>query len=43
MDFPFMKLGIDGWREFWGREAFVLRESTVETAIPETDVFAGLN
>jgi N-acetyl-1-D-myo-inositol-2-amino-2-deoxy-alpha-D-glucopyranoside deacetylase len=42
MDFPFMKLGLDGWREFWGRETYVLRESMVETAIPEGDVFAGL-
>jgi N-acetyl-1-D-myo-inositol-2-amino-2-deoxy-alpha-D-glucopyranoside deacetylase len=43
MDFPFMKLGFDGWREFWGRETFVLRESMVETAKPESDVFAGLD
>ena len=42
MDFPFMKLGLDGWREFWGRETFILRESTVETDKPESDVFAGL-
>jgi hypothetical protein len=37
-----MKIGMDGWREFWGRECFVLRDSKVETAIPESDVFAGL-
>ena len=37
-----MKLGLDGWREFWGRETFILRESTVETDKPESDVFAGL-
>jgi N-acetyl-1-D-myo-inositol-2-amino-2-deoxy-alpha-D-glucopyranoside deacetylase len=43
MDFPFMKIGMDGWREFWGRETYVLRESMVETAIPESDVFAGLD
>jgi len=43
MDFPFMKLGFDGWREFWGRETFVLRESMVETEKPESDVFAGLD
>jgi N-acetyl-1-D-myo-inositol-2-amino-2-deoxy-alpha-D-glucopyranoside deacetylase len=42
MDFPFMKLGLDGWREFWGRETFILRESRVETTRPESDVFAGL-
>jgi N-acetyl-1-D-myo-inositol-2-amino-2-deoxy-alpha-D-glucopyranoside deacetylase len=43
MDFPFMKIGMDAWREFWGRETYVLRESMVETAIPESDVFAGLD
>jgi N-acetyl-1-D-myo-inositol-2-amino-2-deoxy-alpha-D-glucopyranoside deacetylase len=43
MDFPFMKLGLDGWREFWGRETFILRESSVETEKPESDVFAGLS
>ena len=35
MDNPFMRLGLDGWREFWGKEAFILRESTVETSRPE--------
>jgi hypothetical protein len=43
MDFPFMKLGLDGWREFWGRETFILRESSVKTDKPESDVFAGLD
>jgi N-acetyl-1-D-myo-inositol-2-amino-2-deoxy-alpha-D-glucopyranoside deacetylase len=43
MDPPFMKLGLDGWREFWNRETFILRESMVESAIPESDVFAGLS
>jgi len=43
MDFPFMKLGFDGWKEFWGRETYVLRDSMVETEKPETDVFAGLD
>jgi hypothetical protein len=38
-----MKLGLDGWREFWGRETFILRESQVESAFPESDVFAGLD
>ena len=42
MDFPFMKLGFDGWKEFWGRETYVLRDSMVETEKPESDVFAGL-
>jgi hypothetical protein len=42
MDFPFMKLGFDGWKEFWSRETYVLRDSMVETEKPESDVFAGL-
>jgi mycothiol S-conjugate amidase len=41
-DSPFMKFGLDGWREFWGKEAYILRESRVETPKPETDLFAGL-
>jgi mycothiol conjugate amidase Mca len=41
-DFPFMKFGLDGWREYWGKEAFILRESRVETSLPETDLFAGV-
>jgi LmbE family N-acetylglucosaminyl deacetylase len=41
-DFPWMKLGLDTWREIWGTESYILRESRVETAIPETDLFAGL-
>jgi LmbE family N-acetylglucosaminyl deacetylase len=38
----FMLFGLDGWREAWSREAFILRESTVPTQLPETDLFAGL-
>ena len=41
-DAPFMAFGLDGWRESWAREAFILRESAVETAKPEDDLFAGL-
>jgi N-acetyl-1-D-myo-inositol-2-amino-2-deoxy-alpha-D-glucopyranoside deacetylase len=41
-DSPFMLLGFDGWRESWGRESYILRESQVETAVPETDLFAGI-
>ena len=26
-DSPFMRFGLDGWREFWGTEAYILRES----------------
>ena len=40
---PFLRFGLDAWREFWGREAYVLRESRVPTQTPETDVFAGLD
>ena len=39
---PFFAFGIDGWREFWSREAFVLRESSVEAPKPESDLFAGI-
>jgi N-acetyl-1-D-myo-inositol-2-amino-2-deoxy-alpha-D-glucopyranoside deacetylase len=41
-DAPFMAFGLDGWREAWAREAYILRESTVETVTPEDDLFAGL-
>jgi LmbE family N-acetylglucosaminyl deacetylase len=41
-DFPMKAFGLDGWREHWSREAYILRESTVETAKPEDDLFAGL-
>lgn len=41
-DSPFLRFGEAAWREFWAREAYVLRESRVPTTIPETDVFAGL-
>ena len=41
-DSPFMRFGLDGWREFWGKEAFILRESSVETEKPEADLFAGI-
>jgi N-acetyl-1-D-myo-inositol-2-amino-2-deoxy-alpha-D-glucopyranoside deacetylase len=39
---PFMIFGLDGWREAWSAEAFVLRESRVPSALPETDLFSGL-
>ena len=38
----FMAFGLDGWRERWAKEAYILPESTVETARPEDDLFAGL-
>jgi N-acetyl-1-D-myo-inositol-2-amino-2-deoxy-alpha-D-glucopyranoside deacetylase len=40
---PFMKFGLDGWREFWNKEAYILRESSVGTSFPESDLFAGLS
>jgi hypothetical protein len=41
-DNPFILFGIDGWREFWAQETYILRESRVKTKLPETDLFAGL-
>jgi N-acetyl-1-D-myo-inositol-2-amino-2-deoxy-alpha-D-glucopyranoside deacetylase len=38
----FMALGLDAWERLWARESFILRQSRVETTLPETDVFAGL-
>jgi LmbE family N-acetylglucosaminyl deacetylase len=41
-DSPFLRFGADAWREFWAREAYILRESRVPAPTPETDVFAGI-
>jgi LmbE family N-acetylglucosaminyl deacetylase len=41
-DAPFMAFGIEGWRESWSKEAYILTESTVDTPKPEDDLFAGL-
>ncbi len=41
-DSTFMLMGLDGWREAWASEAYILRETRVETSRPETDLFAGL-
>jgi LmbE family N-acetylglucosaminyl deacetylase len=41
-DSTFMSFGLDGWREAWSKEAYILRESTVDTERPESDLFAGL-
>ncbi|CAN5547200.1 N-acetyl-1-D-myo-inositol-2-amino-2-deoxy-alpha-D-glucopyranoside deacetylase [soil metagenome] len=38
----FMLFGLDGWREAWSKEAYILRESAVPTEPPEADLFAGL-
>ncbi len=39
---PVMLLGFDGWRDTWANEAYILRESRVDAATPETDLFAGI-
>jgi len=39
---PFMLMGLDGWRESWAKEAYVLRESRIPSSLPETDLFAGV-
>lgn len=39
---PFMLFGLDGWRTWWSKEAYVLRESSVASDRPETDLFAGI-
>ena len=41
-DFPMVAIGLDAWREIWMKEAFILRESNVETSPPEVDLFAGI-
>jgi LmbE family N-acetylglucosaminyl deacetylase len=41
-DFPMVAIGLDAWREFWTKEAFILRESSVPTSPPEDDLFAGV-
>jgi N-acetyl-1-D-myo-inositol-2-amino-2-deoxy-alpha-D-glucopyranoside deacetylase len=42
MESPFMLMGLEGWREFWATESYVLRESRIRASAPETDLFAGL-
>lgn len=41
-DHPFLRFGLDGWREFWSRESFVRRATRVPAPDAETDLFAGL-
>jgi len=43
MDSGFMVFGEAGWKEHWSKEAYILRETRVETDKPETDLFAGLS
>ena len=40
---PFVRFGMDGWQEFWNREAYVRRESRVPAPERETDLFEGLD
>ena len=42
-DSPFLRFGEGAWREFWAKEAYILRELRIPTTTPETDVFAGLH
>ena len=42
LESPFMLLGLEGWREAWSTESYILRESRVPAPIPESDLFAGL-
>jgi LmbE family N-acetylglucosaminyl deacetylase len=39
---PFLRFGLDAWRDFWGKEALILVEARVPTELPETDLFSGL-
>jgi LmbE family N-acetylglucosaminyl deacetylase len=39
---PFLAFGVDGWREFWAHETFILRDARIEAKPPEPDLFAGL-
>ncbi len=38
----FLRFGVDAWRRWWPKEAYVLRSSRVTTHVPEVDVFAGV-
>jgi LmbE family N-acetylglucosaminyl deacetylase len=42
-DSTFLRFGKDAWRDFWSKEAYILRESRIPTTTPESDVFAGLS
>jgi LmbE family N-acetylglucosaminyl deacetylase len=39
---PFVRFGKEAWAEFWGKEAFIRRESRVDAPDQETDLFDGL-
>ena len=38
----FLQFGLEGWREVWGRESYIVRESRVPVETPESDLFAGI-
>src|SRR4051794_25366446 len=38
----FMALGEEGWKQYWSKESYILRESRLPETTPETDLFAGL-
>jgi LmbE family N-acetylglucosaminyl deacetylase len=38
----FLRFGLEGWREFWSKEALILTESRVPASRPEADVFEGI-
>ena len=42
-DNPLFALGPDAWQELGGQEVFVRVASSVDAAIPEADLFAGLD
>ena len=39
---PFVRFGVEGWREFWTHEPYVLLHAHVPTEPDEDDLFAGL-
>ena len=41
-DFPFLAVGLETWRNGFAKEAFILRESRVDTTPPESDLFEGI-
>jgi LmbE family N-acetylglucosaminyl deacetylase len=41
-DNTFIAVGVEGWREFWSVESYILRDSRVPTELPEDDLFAGI-
>ncbi|MEZ0240373.1 MAG: PIG-L family deacetylase [Chloroflexota bacterium] len=41
-DAPFLRYGVDAWREYWSKESYILREARIDVDLPESDLFAGL-